>query len=366
MPRNSTNYVISGTKTFRLGSRKILRKWGTNLQNIEKGMRAMYIPDPGKVFVQVDQSGAEALIVAYLCRQGNFRDLFTQGVKPHVFVGLHVFKEQWKDYFRATGISDIPDIDEMCTLPIVLLKKHKDFLLVDKVIKSSDNWPAQKRYYYIAKMICHASNYGMRASAFQLNVLEKSRGKIALSKKEAENYLTVYHTLFPEIHEWHREVERQLQETAIIYNLFGYPKSFFYPSVNPPDNILKDAYAQCPQSTVGCITHIEFTDEYNFIEITNRINTVHQLPKIKECVQEALDRFGSNQRLWDLLANTHDSTLSQCPDNEYKNCAEVKQFFMNQELISPRGERFKMKSETQWGYNWAPKTEKNLEGLREV
>lgn len=340
MPRNSTNYVISGTKTFRLGSRKILGKLGTNLQNIEKGMRAMYIPDPGKVFVQVDQSGAEALIVAYLCRQGNFRDLFTQGVKPHVFVGLHVFKEQWKDYFRATGISDIPDIDEMCTLPIVLLKKHKDFLLVDKVIKSSDNWPAQKRYYYIAKMICHASNYGMRASAFQLNVLEKSRGKIALSKKEAENYLTVYHTLFPEIHEWHREVERQLQETAIIYNLFGYPKSFFYPSVNPPDNILKDAYAQCPQSTVGCITHIAYTAMYDWI-----------------C---------SNSCAWDLLANTHDSYLVQCPEAEYRECAKKAQEFMNQELTSPRGERFKMKSEAQWGANWAPQTEKNPEGLREV
>lgn len=340
MPRNSTNYVISGTKTFRLGSRKILGKYGSNLQNVEKGMRALYIPDPGKVFVQVDQSGAEALIVAYLCRQGNFRDLFTQGVKPHVFVGLHVFKEQWKDYFRATGISDIPDIDEMCTLPIILLKKHKDFLLVDKVIKSSDNWPAQKRYYYIAKMICHASNYGMRASAFQLNVLEKSRGKIALSKKEAENYLTVYHTLFPEIHEWHREVERQLQETAIIYNLFGYPKSFFYPSVNPPDNILKDAYAQCPQSTVGCITHIAYTAMYDWIL--------------------------SNSCAWDLLANTHDSYLVQCPEAEYRECAKKAQEFMNQELISPRGERFKMKSEAQWGYNWAPKTEKNMEGLREV
>lgn len=339
MPRNTTNYVISGTLSFRLGSRKVLRKWGTNLQNIEKSARAMYIPDPGKVFVQVDQSGAEALIVAYLCRAGNFRDLFLHGVKPHVFVGLHNFKQQWKDYYSATGLDTVPDIDELCNLPIVLLKKHRDFKEVDRLIKSSDNWPAAQRYYYIAKMICHASNYGMRAGAFQLNVLEKSRGKIALSKKEAENYLTTYHTLFPEIHEWHRDVERQLNETRILYNLFGYPRQFFYPSTNPQDNLLKEAYAQCPQSTVGCITHIAFTRMYEHID--------------------------ANRLKWDLLANTHDSYLLQVPIGEETTCAPVAQEFMNQELTSPRGEKFRMKSEAQYGYNWAPQSTKNERGLRE-
>lgn len=70
--RSSCTYKISGTKTFRLSSSKILGHWGENLQNKEKGMRVMYIPDDGKIFVQVDQSGAEALIVAYLCRNANF------------------------------------------------------------------------------------------------------------------------------------------------------------------------------------------------------------------------------------------------------------------------------------------------------
>lgn len=339
MPRNSTNYVISGTLSFRLGSRKILRRYGSNLQNIEKSMRAIYVPDKGKVFVQVDQSGAEALIVAYLCEAGNFRDLFIHGVKPHVFVGLHNFKQQWKDYYNATGLSTVPNIDELCSLSIPQLKQHRDFREADKLIKSSDNWPSEKRYYYIAKMICHASNYGMRAGAFQLNVLEKSKGKIALSRKEAENYLTTYHTLFPEIHGWHRDVERQLTETRILYNLFGYPRQFYFPQVNPSDNLLKEAYAQCPQSTVGCITHIAYTSMYEYIE--------------------------QERKLWDLLANTHDSYLLQCPIGEEVACKTKAQEFMNQDLVSPRGEKFKMKSEAQWGFNWAPQSTKNPEGLRE-
>lgn len=339
MSRNTTNYVISGTLSFRLGSRKILKKWGGNLQNIEKSMRRIYVPDPGKVFVQVDQSGAEALIVAYLCEPGNYRDLFIHNVKPHVFVGLHNFKQQWKDYYAATGVSNPPDIDTLCSLSIPELKKHRDFKEVDKLIKSSDSWPAEKRYYYIAKMICHGCNYGMRAGAFQLNVLEKSRGKIALTKKQVEKYLTTYHGLFPEIHGWHRDVERQITETHYLFNLFGFPRYFFFAQQNPSDNLLKEAYAQVPQSTVGCITHIAFTRMYNFI-----------------C---------ENNLSWDLLANTHDSYLLQCPIGDERVCGIKGQELINQELVSPRGERFRMKSEAQYGYNWAPQSAKNVDGLRE-
>lgn len=339
LPRNTCNYVISGTLSFRLGSRKVLRKWGTNLQNIEKSMRRLYVPDPGKVFVQVDQSGAEALIVAYLCRAGNFRDLFIHGVKPHVFVALHNFKAQWKDYYAATGLDTVPDIDELCELPIVLLKQHRNFKEVDKLIKSSDNWPAEKRFYYIAKMICHASNYGMRAGAFQINVLEKSKGKISITKKEAENYLTTYHTLFPEIHEWHRDVERQITESHYLYNLFGFPRFFNFAQTNPSDNLLKEAYAQCPQSTVATITNTAYTTMYHFI--------------------------AANKKKWDLLANTHDSYLLQVPIGEERECADKAQEFINQELVSPRGEKFRMRSEAQYGYNWAPQSTKNPDGLRE-
>lgn len=341
MPRNSTNYNIAGTLSFRLGSRKILHRWGTNLQNIEKSARKMYIPDPGKIFVQCDQSGAEALIVAYLCEKGQFRDLFLCGVKPHVFVALHVFTEELREVFLASGADTQPKLDELVNTPIPQLKSHRDWKEVELMIKESDKWPPSKRYYYIAKMICHASNYGMRASAFQLNVLEKSRGQIVLSKKEAENYLTIYHSLFPEIHAWHRDVEMQLKETHYLFNLFGYPRYFFFPEDYPPDTLLKEAYAQAPQSTVACITHIAYTRAQNYIE------------------SEKLD--------WDLLANTHDSYLFQCPIPEARQCATVARDFMNQELTSPRGEKFRMKSEVVAGFNWAPyDKDTNPEGLKDI
>ena len=67
-PRNTTIYKLGGTETFRASSSKWFGR-GTNLQNIEKSMRQLYWADDGKVLVQVDQSGAEALIVSYLCEK---------------------------------------------------------------------------------------------------------------------------------------------------------------------------------------------------------------------------------------------------------------------------------------------------------
>jgi DNA polymerase I-like protein with 3'-5' exonuclease and polymerase domains len=187
-------------------------------------------------------------------------------------------------------------------------------------------------------MICHASNYGMKAGAFQLNVLEKSRGKIALSRQEAEAYLDTYHRLFPEIHEWHDEVTETLSKSKTLYNLFGFPREF---TGAIDDNKIKSAYAFVPQSTVGTITNIAFTKLQNYIEDNN-------LP-------------------WDLLANTHDSYMGQCPLGQEQEFARKQKEFIEIELMNFRGEKFRMKSETQCGFNWAPyKKLKNPTGLVEM
>jgi hypothetical protein len=350
LPRNTCNYSVPGTRTFRLGSSMITTKLtsppregkkGSNMQNWEKGIRRIFVSDGWdcsciatreklahylltsdlsiftneerariKILVQVDQAGAEALIVAYLCRHGNFRDLFINGIKSHVFVGLHVFAEVWKKEMANSG-SDIKcDIDYLCSLPINQITSYPFWRDVDKLIKSSDKWPAERRYYYIAKQICHASNYGMKAGMFQLNTLEKSRGKIVISQREAENYLSVYHGLFSEIHEWHRQVAEQVTATRYLYNLFGYPRYFWYPSTNPNETLLKEMYAFPAQSTVGTITNIAYT----------RLQTqIENDPSLK----------------MDLLGNTHDSYFAQVPIGNEVEAGKLMQSYINQELIAP-------------------------------
>jgi hypothetical protein len=199
-------------------------------------------------------------------------------------------------------------------------------------------WKLKSQIYTTSKQVCHSSNYGIRPNTFALNTLEKSKGRIVLSKDQCEKYLSFYHSLFPEIQDWHREVQRQLEATRTLYNLFGYPR-YFSGELN--ESSIKEAFAFVPQSTVGCITAKAYTKLQQFIE---------------------------EQHLqWNLLADTHDSYLVEAPDDEVLDCVKIMKSFMEQDLISPRQEAFKMKAECSIGYNWAPFNEKyNIDGLKEI
>lgn len=367
--RSSCTYNISGTKTFRLSSSKILRQWGENLQNKEKGMRIMYVPDNGKIFVQVDQSGAEALIVAYLCKNGNFRKLFTNNIKPHVFVALHIFSEVWKKKLKEKGyaLSEGFNIDDILNLPIDKLRSHPDWNNLDHCIKDSDNWSLQERYYYLAKQACHSGNYSITAPTFRLNVLEKSGGKIVISKEDAEKFVNTYNSLFPEIREWHEQVRIQVEMHSMLFNLHGEP--YTITTYNILESSWKELYAWIPQSSVGMITNIAYSNQQTFIEVTHKQNTVHQIGLLPEIVVMVLDTYGSKPRYWDILANTHDSYLDQALIGEEIECSQIMKQFINQKFTSPvDGVEFSMKSEAVAGFNWSPakKDGSNPEGLKEI
>jgi len=372
--RNSTLYKIAGTSTFRLSSTKILKTHGSNLQNIEKELRSIYIPDGYRdelvekclyyqqtkdwkvfteeeletlrIFVQVDQSGAEALIVAYLCESGNYRQLFINGIKPHSFLGMHLFKDVWTKKMIESRIITAEsgfDIEELVNCPIPQLKQHRFWKDLDGTIKDSDNWNINERYYYLAKQTEHSSNYDIKGPTFQMNVLEKSGGKVVIDRKRAEHFLLVKHSLFPEIKQtFHRNVREEIERDGVLYNMHGMPYTITDYDIQESD--WKEYYAWKPQSSVGMITNIAYARLQSYIEIEHKS--------------------------WDILANTHDSYLCQCPLYDEQDCAKKMTEFMEQEMTSPvDGVKFRMKSEAQSGFNWSPaklKQNKNLLGLREL
>lgn len=368
MPRNSTTYKLGGPKTFRRASTMILRKWGSNLQNIEKSMRAIYEPDgfsPSleekclfwlktgdysifteeelmtlRVFLQTDQSGAEALIVAYDCVAGDYRQLFIHNVKPHVYVALKLFKDVWKRKMKEHGglIEDL-NMDEICNTSIAELKKNPYWKQLDLLIKDSDNWPLTERYYYLAKQTVHSANYGIEANTFRMNILEKSGGKIVVSKEDGTHFLATYRALFPEIPESNLRIAAQVKETRMLFNLHGHP--YTITDYNVLEGNMKDYYAWPRQSTVAEITRIAFSQLQQFIE--------------------------SENKQWDILADTHDSYLLQCPLKDVIEAKAQMSLFMNQRLVSPvDGVEFSMRSESNCGMNWAPQKETNPLGLQEL
>ena len=269
--------------------------------------------------------------------------MFTNGIKPHVYVGMNLFKEVWQRKMRLHNLisaDEAFDINEIVGTEIALLKQHRHWKNLDSLIKDSDNWSISERYYYLAKQTEHSSNYDIQAPTFQMNILEKSGGKIVITKEQAQFFLDTKHGLFPEIKEWHAEVRRTAERSRRLYNLHGHPYEITKGELRETD--WKELYAWIPQSTVGEITNIAYAAMQNFIE--------------EECPQ------------WDLLANTHDSYLLQCPIVEAADCAKKAKEFMEQKFVSPvDGAEFNMRSEAQVGFNWRPyKKDKNELGLKEI
>lgn len=367
--RNSTSYALAGPRTFRRGSRKILHKWGSNLQNIAKEMREMYIPDGYKpelfhkckyyletgditifteqelltlrIFIQRDQSGAEALIVAYECRNGDYRKLFTNNVKPHVYVALKLFRDIWPIKAKEHNLPITEDIiNTLYDTPIENLRSNPYWSDLDKLIKASDGWSLTERYYYLAKQTVHSANYGIRWAMFILNVLEKSGGKIVLVRDQGEYFLNTYRALFPELNERNDNIIKQAEKHKILYNIFGHPYQITAWEIT--DTMKKELYAWTAQSSVAEITRIAFSRGQEWIE--------------------------SERLPIDILADTHDSYLWQSPLEYIKSVVDKSGEFMNQRLVSPNdGTIFNMKSECKIGFNWSDYKEgKNELGLREV
>lgn len=286
-----------------------------------------------KTLIQLDQAGAEAKIVAYLCEPGNYRQLFLNNIKPHTFVAVHLVPEYWQ---KTTGIEILPFLNS----PIPKLKSIPGWKELEQAIKKSDDNPnPQFRYYYIAKTVCHESNYDASANMIQLTTILKSDGALRLDLAECRKFRATYFKLFPEILRWHMSVQHDLQ-TRKLKNLFGFPREFndFW-----GDSLFKKAYAFIPQSTVGTITNLAIT------ELQQRIDD--RDPLFKDV---------------DLLQNGHDSILMQAPDELVLEVAREAKKHLERDLVSPKNEVFKMGAEVQIGKNWGVKSEKNPLGLEEI
>lgn len=304
-------FDVAGTKSFRLSSRMLFGEIGGNAQNMPEDMRAFMIPDPGKALIQVDQSGAEALIVAYLAEAGNYRALFDLGIKPHTYIALNIFT----DKFRAKYPRDryqFRSPRELVELP--------EWPVLNKFISKDESNVTE---YQLGKKTAHAKAYNMGPITFQKQVLLESEGRIHLSSQEAKTFLQTYEKLFPEVIEWQAHLIDEVRNNRLLHNLFGFPRRF---DGRWNNDIEREALSYIPQSTVGCLTSMTFTDLFWYAH--------------------------NNKLVWDILVNVHDAVVAQVPTDEAPQAIHKTQELFGRELVSPRGERFHMKSEGMVGSTW--------------
>lgn len=332
-------YVITGTDTFRLGSRKLLKfrpdpGYGTNCQNwdsFKSNKRSLVIADKGKVLGQTDQAGADAVIVAYGCvRNGHYRSLFLNGIKPHIYVAMQLFKEHW-----AT-VLDVKH-EDFSVLQIPELPKYKYWKDLVDIIKKDEV------KYYIGKKSGHSFNYDQGPNTFQTVVLKETEGVVVIPLADCKAYRQLYkYELFPEIPEWHVKVQEEIKSKRKLANLFGFERRFHQPF---GDELWRQGYAFNPQSTVGSITNIAITE-----------------------LQERLEQGDEllNKAAFDILQNGHDSILWQANEDYALDVAKIVKEHLGKQFTH-NGVTFKMGSETKIGYNWWSHDEvKNPSGMKEV
>jgi hypothetical protein len=302
----------AGTKSYRTSARMLFGDYGGNSQNVPESVRKYLVPDPGYEIGQVDQGGAEALIVAYLCEPGAYRELFECGIKPHTYLALNIFTDKFRgqyprDRYQFRRPSELTQLPEW--------SKLNKFISKD---------PSNDVEYSLGKMTAHAKAYDMKAPTFRLNVLEKSGGRINLTLQEAKMFLETYERLFPEVLEWQNATERTVMETRKLYNLFGFPREF---TGRMNHELLREALSFVPQSTVGCLTSIAITELQNEIETQD----------------------------WpcDILANVHDAIVEQHNPDIRSNVLKFIQKSFGRPLVTPKGETFYMKSSAMYGTSWA-------------
>ena len=103
----TSSYRPAGTITGRLASSKLLDTYGSNGQNLPDHIRRLLTARPGHLLCQCDLEGAEAVAVALLCSEGNFRELVRRKVKIHNFVCVKIFPHKFADFLSPDQIDTL-------------------------------------------------------------------------------------------------------------------------------------------------------------------------------------------------------------------------------------------------------------------
>lgn len=222
------SFNIAGTDTGRWSSSAHPFGYGSNLQNIDDWIRRIFIPDPGHIFFNCDQQGAEARVVGYVAGDEGYIKAIESG-DVHTMVASMVFgfepKRELADrkYYREMSYRDI------------------------------------------AKRCAHGSNYHGTPHTIA-RVLKVDQNVV-------EDFQHKYFKAFPNIRKWQVWVAQQIQTKRYLVTPFGRRRNFWD---NPKDDAtVRAAIAFVPQSTVGDLTSRGILQIHKEIPEAQILNNIH-------------------------------------------------------------------------------------------
>lgn len=310
--RMRTNFNIAGTNTGRFASAISDFGTGTNLQNIDRELRGIFVADPGMIFLNLDLEQADARNVGAIC-WNHF--IISHG---EAFAGA---------YLDACESGDLhTTVCRMAWQNLEWGTEPSGFRRVaDQVAYRSLS------YRDLAKKLGHGTNYyGTPPTMARHTKVER---------QAIEAFQAAYFRAYPAIGVyghgttedcWHNRVRYQLRDVGAITTLLGRRRAFF--GRWNDDETLRSAIAYEPQSLTA--------DEIN---------------------RGILNLFRANRV--ELLVQVHDSILTQIPEDRVDDLVPWALEALQSPIELARGRRFVVPTEAKLGWNWADKSDKNIDGL---
>lgn len=201
-------------------------------------VRKMFIPDSGKVMLDVDLAGADAQVVAWEADDPALKAAFRAGISVHLKNGEDMFGEK---FTKAAG-------------------HHKDA-----------GTPKGLMYDALKRSV-HLTNYLGTPRGMSLNP------NIRWPIRECEQFQSRWFALHPGIRDWHKRIERSIYTSRSVRNQFGYRIIYF----DRIDAVLPQAVAWGPQSTVAevCFRGALQLQRLSWVEILMQVHDsiVFQIP----------------------------------------------------------------------------------------
>jgi uracil-DNA glycosylase family 4 len=281
--RMRTSVFIAATETRRT-SNQLLKEpirpynMGIGFQTLSKhgeagAIRKMFVPDPGYVFINFDQSQAEARVCSLLADDELTLKNFDE-IDIHAMTASWAFGKTWQDWSKKRLGYECPE-------------------------------------RFIGKTLRHAGHLDMQKHTCMLTIntdAEKFGIDVEVSEWKAGELLKVFHAYTPKIREiFHLGIQEALQRdgmflrgTSPCMDKNWFPPRQFYGDWDR--DLWKEAYAYIPQQTV--------TDKTKWI----------------------LTQLSINAKYLKIVGEAHDAGLLLCPDRLVDEAYDTIKFYGEQPI----------------------------------
>ncbi len=298
--RMITEYQIAGTKIGRLSSSQDDEGEGTNMQNINKSLRHIFVADPGYKLCNLDLEQADSRNVGALC-----------------WNLLHN-----EDEAVASAYLDACESGDLHTAVTKMCRKDLPWGTAPDREIADRLFYREKTYRDGSKGLGHATNFLGKPPELAV----QTQIPIAMVKE----FQPIYFAAFPAIQLWHQNVFWQIENLGYLQNLFGRRRFFFG---RPKEGeTRRQAVAYEPASMTADETNLGMLNLWR----ENRVQ---------------------------ILAQGHDAILFQFKEEDEAEIVPWAMEATGTKLVLAKDREFEVPREAKVGWNWGEVSDSNPDGL---